>query len=94
MKREEIYSGPCYEQAPDLIIVPMRGYDLEGGLKKESLTYKGAIVGMHTYDDAMLYISRWNVSKENLQVTDVMPTILNLMGVPIPEDVDGSVFVN
>jgi len=64
MKREEVYSGPCYEQAPDLIMIPMRGYDLKGGLKKEGLTRKGAIVGMHTYDDAMVYISRRSVRRK------------------------------
>ena len=89
MKREEVYSGPCYEQAPDLVVVPLRGYDLKGGLKKESLTCNGVIVGMHTYDDAMLYVTGGVLARENLEVIDVMPMILNLMDVHMPDDVDG-----
>ena len=39
----------------DLILAPYDGYDPKGPLFKETLTYKGdELVGMHTYDDAML----------------------------------------
>ncbi len=50
---------------------------------------------MHTYDDAFLYIKDGEVRKEDNQfgVMDVMPTILKLMGVTIPEDLDGKALV-
>jgi len=92
-RREEIYSGPCYDQAPDLVAMPHRGYDLKGSIKKEVLTDRGVINGAHTYDDAMLYIQGQEVGKPEVAIVDVMPTILHLMGVPIPEDVDGEVLV-
>ena len=90
LKREEIYSGPQFEQAADLILVPFDGYDLKGPLGKNVLTFKGEeLVGMHTYDDAALYIQGQRLCEGPIWVADPMPTILALMDVPIPPDVDG-----
>ena len=93
--REELYHGPHYDDGPDLVAIPCNGYDLKGNLDEKELTYKGPLVGMHTFDDAFLYIKEGEVRKEDNQfgVMDVMPTILKLMGVPIPEDVDGQPLV-
>jgi len=92
-KREEIYSGECYPQAPDLVAMPCRGYDLKGSVKKAVLTEKGVINGAHTYNDAMIYIQGQDINKQEVAIVDVMPTILRLMDVPIPRDVDGSVLI-
>lgn len=92
-RREEIYSGQCYDQAPDLVAMPRRGYDLKGSIKKDVLTDKGVINGAHTYDNAMIYIQGHEISKHEAAIVDVMPTILHLMDVRIPEDVDGSVLI-
>jgi predicted AlkP superfamily phosphohydrolase/phosphomutase len=90
LKREEVYSGPQFEQAADLILVPFDGYDLKGNLGKDTLTFKGEeLVGMHTYDDAALYVQGKELREGPIWVADPMPTILALMGVPIPGDVDG-----
>jgi predicted AlkP superfamily phosphohydrolase/phosphomutase len=91
--REEIYSGECYPQAPDLVAMPHRGYDLKGSIKKDVLTDRGVITGAHTYDDAMFYVRGQEIGKEVVAIVDVMPTILQLMGVPIPQDVDGEVLL-
>jgi len=90
LKREEIYSGPHFDQAADLILVPFDGYDLKGNLGKDNLTFKGEeLVGMHTYDDAALYVRGETLCEGPIWVADPMPTILSLMGVPVPPDVDG-----
>jgi len=89
-KREELYHGPYLEQAADLILAPYDGYDPKGPLYKETLTYRGdELVGMHTYDDAMLYIGGHTIPQERFSVLRVMPTILSLMGVPQPPGLDG-----
>lgn len=90
LRREDLYSGPCFEQAPDLVAVPEDGYDLKGNLDQERLTHKGTLVGMHTFEDAALYMRGKEIPSEDFSITDLMPTILGLMGVPVPEDVDGS----
>jgi len=92
-RREEIYSGGCYAQAPDLVAMPHRGYDLKGSVKKNVLTDKGVINGAHTYDDAVIYIEGHEIDRDEAAIIDVMPTILHLMDVPIPDDVDGSVLI-
>jgi predicted AlkP superfamily phosphohydrolase/phosphomutase len=91
LKREELYHGPHYNEGPDLVAIPYNGYDLKGNLDKEELTYKGPLVGMHTYDDAFFYIRDVEIKRGNNQfgVMDVMPTILKLIGVSPPEDLDG-----
>jgi hypothetical protein len=88
-KREELYSGPALIMAPDLLAVPRNGYDLKAGFDKHELTGKGALVGMHTYDDALLYVSGQDGLKGEPQVADAMPTILKLMGMEPPEGLDG-----
>ena len=90
-KREELYHGLHYNEGPDLVAIPHNGYDLKGNLDKKELTYKGPLVGMHTYDDAFFYIRDVEIKKGNNQfgVMDVMPTILKLIGVNPPEDLDG-----
>jgi len=94
-KREDLYHGPHYNDGPDLVAIPRNGYDLKGNLDKKELTYKGPLVGMHTYDDAFLYIKDVEVRKEDNQfgVMDVMPTILKLLEVTPPEDLDGEALI-
>jgi predicted AlkP superfamily phosphohydrolase/phosphomutase len=94
-KREELYHGPHYDDGPDLVAIPQNGYDLKGNLDKKELTYKGPLVGMHTFDDAFLYMKGGDINKKDNQfgVMDVMPTILQLMGVNPPEDLDGESLV-
>ena len=89
-KREELYHGPYLEQAADLILAPYDGYDPKGPLYKETLTYKGdELVGMHTYDDAMFYVGGHSIPQTRFSVLNVMPTILALLKVPAPLNLDG-----
>ena len=89
-KREELYHGPHFEQAADLILAPYDGYDPKGPLYKETLTYKGdELVGMHTFDDAMLYVGGRTIPQTRFSVLNVMPTILDLMSVTQPPGLDG-----
>jgi predicted AlkP superfamily phosphohydrolase/phosphomutase len=89
-RREELYHGPYLEQAADLILAPYDGYDPKGALYKETLTYKGdELVGMHTFDDAMLYVGGRSVAPSRFSVLNVLPTVLELMDVPRPPELDG-----
>ena len=56
LRREEIYSGLEFANAPDLVILPNRGFDLKGRLAADALTTKGVFTGMHTHDDAFLFV--------------------------------------
>ncbi|MEP9410510.1 MAG: alkaline phosphatase family protein [Candidatus Brocadia sp.] len=92
-KREEIYDGKYFDRAPDLVIEPKRGYDLKGAICKEELMGKGVFSGMHTYDDAFVYINHKTITKPTLEITDVTATILHSLNIPVPGDMDGTNFV-
>jgi len=89
-RREDLYHGPYVEQAADLILAPFDGFDPKGPLYRETLTFKGdELVGVHTYDDAMLYVAGQEIAQTRFSVVDVMPTVLSLMGVACPAGLDG-----
>ncbi len=93
-RREDLYHGPYFELAADLILAPYDGYDPKGPLYKEILTYKGdELVGMHTHDDAMLYVGGHRIPQTRFSVLGVTPTVLSLMGVPQPAGLDGEPLV-
>jgi len=88
-RKEEIYSGQGFDQAADLIAHPVDGYDLKGNVNKDHLGEKGPINGMHTFDDAFLFIRGKEIIREKFSIVDVMPTILDIMKVQKPDDLDG-----
>jgi len=78
--REELYNGPYLEQAADIIIVPEEGYDLKGGVGRENLMEKRFIQGMHTYDDAFIYMKKIGEEdslKEIEEIKDVKKIIID-----------------
>lgn len=88
--REELYHGPYASLAPDLVLATRNGFDAKGALGKP-LTYKGnVLVGMHTTPDALLYVQHAKAIERRPSITDVAPTILELLGVPVPPDMDGT----
>ncbi len=90
LRREEIYHGPGLESAADLILVPRDGYDLKGAFGREALTFKGeALVGMHTYDDAMIAVHGRPIERQGFGIMDATATVLELMGVEAPAGLDG-----
>jgi predicted AlkP superfamily phosphohydrolase/phosphomutase len=98
-RKEELYSGPYLEEAPDLIVV-MRGYAYitRGGseLTANEVVSRPAVnhTGNHRLD-GMLIMSgpgiRQGVKVKGAHIMDLLPTILQVMGVPVPQEVDGRV---
>ncbi|MFQ5771715.1 MAG: hypothetical protein ACE5HX_14370, partial [bacterium] len=95
IKREDIYEGQNFKVAADLIAVPYDGYDLKGNVNKEVFGEKGPLVGMHTFEDSLLFIRNRTLNKghNDLWVGDLAPTILKMMDIPIPNDMDGVALV-
>ncbi|MGA1863842.1 MAG: alkaline phosphatase family protein [bacterium] len=87
--RDEIYSGPFINQAPDMVVLPNNGYDLKGDVNQQSLTRESNLEGMHTFDDAFLFIKGQEIKREGFSILDVTPTILALMGFKPYPDLDG-----
>lgn len=88
-KREKLYSGPYLERSADLIAMPHRGYDLKGKINSGKLLEKNHIMGMHTYDDALLFLKDHKLNSKEPAIVDVTPTVFALLGLPIPEELEG-----
>ncbi len=78
--REEIYNGPYLEQAADIIAVPYDGFDLKGAARSDRFLDKGFIQGMHTYDDAFIYLRGRNENRltDVVSIKDVKDVILKI----------------
>ncbi|HWP43936.1 MAG TPA: alkaline phosphatase family protein [Blastocatellia bacterium] len=90
-RRDELFSGPKLELAPDLCVQPVYRYDLKGAVNKTELMDREIFTGMHTQDDATFYINapRSELRAQKPHITDVAPTLLHAMGLAIPESMDG-----
>ena len=96
-KREDVYHGQALDNAPDLI------FFFKGGEYLADVQVKGAVFedanwnsgwGTHRMDGILLGYGKdikKNVKLNEAHIMDMAPTILRLMGIPIPKDMDGKV---
>jgi predicted AlkP superfamily phosphohydrolase/phosphomutase len=89
--RDDIYRGPCLDAAPDLVVHFNPGYDPKGALGRPEVFGRSALTGMHTYDDSLFFVNRPGVPTDGLDIVDLAPTILTLLGLDAPNDMDGRI---
>lgn len=92
--RHDVFSGPLIGLAPDLVIIPRRGYDLKGALPGMGSSQPGALSGMHTYDDAFFGVLGCRITVEQSNVMDLAPSVLHLLGIEPEPDTDGRVILS
>lgn len=92
----DIYEGEYMTNAPDMVIEQASGYHLPGSLgggdvfsKPTRWTGENKQTGLFAAYGEDIGDSGW--LEESLNITDLCPTLLHLLGEPIPEDVDGTV---
>ncbi|MGC8659435.1 MAG: alkaline phosphatase family protein [Desulfomonilaceae bacterium] len=75
--RDEIYSGPQSEFAPDLVVIPKPGYDVKASVNARSIIHEDIFTGSHTYDDAFLIVGDREIAPDliNAQVAHVIDLI-------------------
>ncbi len=56
-RKEEIYSGPYMDDAPELILIPAKGYDLKGGFS-DTIFKDSLFTGRHRYDQMLFWSDR------------------------------------
>jgi predicted AlkP superfamily phosphohydrolase/phosphomutase len=90
-ERDELFRGPAIESAPDLCVQTIYGYDLKGAVNKKELMDREIFTGMHTQDDATLFISSPEsaLRSDKPHITDVAPTLLAAMGINNSDSMDG-----
>lgn len=97
-KKEEIYSGSEVEQAPDLILLSsdIDHYGIYSSrFSNDSIFYKNIWkTGDHRQNGILVMKGRGiksNFKVNNAEIIDVLPTILYLKDLPVPDHVDGKV---
>ncbi|MBN2541719.1 alkaline phosphatase family protein [bacterium] len=90
----EVYQGEYAKDGPDLVALPHNGYDLKAKLGSNTLFGSSYRQGMHTYDDAFMYVRNHQFNDLHpAYVYDGFATILKLMDLPFPEDIDSRVII-
>lgn len=98
-RREELYSGPYFDHAPDIVFLPRRleyfGFgEYEFGSHKIIESMRRGISGTHRMNGIFLAYGaavRQGARVENASLTDLAPTILRLMGEAPGAQMDGRV---
>ncbi|MDD5439400.1 MAG: alkaline phosphatase family protein [Candidatus Omnitrophica bacterium] len=101
-KREDVFSGVHTHNAPDILLVTQKGYSVEpvlrpasGSLADNSFTETiapGERNADHAMDGLFMMAGSGIAPKRrpaSIHITDIAPTILSLMGIDYPEDMDG-----
>ncbi len=97
--KDDMYSGEYFDKAPDIGLVPKEdGYALVGMRPHHSYIRRDFRMKSFHSMNGIFLLSGQDIIKdkecETLQMVDCMPTVLHILGVPIPEDVDGRVLKN
>lgn len=89
---EEIYTGDM-EDAPDLILKPGGPYRAVGFLGHQQVVGEPPKKsGTHRMDG--IYVISRGSGEEDANITDVAPTVLDVLDVEIPDEMDGESILN
>ena len=95
-RKEQVYSGPLLDDAPDLIIRFSGEYAAQHTeYKTSSIKGPSWLTGCHRMDGVLVMSGPGIKTGERLpdaSIMDVAPTVLYTMGLPVPDDMDGVVF--
>jgi predicted AlkP superfamily phosphohydrolase/phosphomutase len=114
-RREEVYSGPCLEEAPDIIVHWSTHEDYTYAFRlsskstrfawtedidprqPENMAFFTGKSGSHRDEGIFLAEGpaiRPGTTLSGAKIIDVAPTILHLLGVAVPKDMDGRALVD
>ena len=96
--REEVYSGPCVTEAPDIIVLFNEGYtggpEASGPLITACTEPANHWCATHRMDGIFVAygpVVRPGAVVQEANIMDIAPTVLYALGMPIPQDMDGRV---
>jgi len=90
--REDAFRGDHSDIAPDLVVIPNHGFDLKAGFKGSDEVFGvGPRNGMHSFDNACLFVDDPDARIEGADLYDIAPTMLELLEVDYNRsELDGS----
>ncbi len=81
-RKVDAFRGPHTDIAPDLVAIPHDGFDLKSGFNGEGEVFgTGPRNGMHTFENACLFIDDKRAKIKDADLYDVAPTILRLLDI-------------
>jgi predicted AlkP superfamily phosphohydrolase/phosphomutase len=98
LRKEEVLAGPHLDNVPDILLVTLEGID--GGHEVDQLltavpeAMLRNVSGSHTMEGIFFAAGApFQVGRclETVDLGDILPTVLHLAGVAIPDDIDGGV---
>ena len=99
--KEDIYQGEYLNSAPDLIVVPKEGYAFcqRAVLMKKDLFFspdirRGDNSGTHRKDGIFVFYGpdiKKGAKLDNFRLVDIAPNLLYLLGIDIPDYMDGRI---
>jgi len=90
-RKEEVYSGPCLDQAADLILLGNQGFNLKASLKTEHAD-RTIFTGKHTYDTAFFLVRNdgpRDAIPESLRIEDVRGVVESIAQIESSGSSDG-----
>ena len=92
MTSEDAFRGKHDEIAPDLVVIPNQGFDLKSGFRGGGKVFDtGPRNGMHSFEDACLFVDDDDATIEDADLYDIAPTILELLDIETDRsEVDGA----
>ncbi|MFC7069161.1 alkaline phosphatase family protein [Halobaculum lipolyticum] len=97
VEKEEAFRGDHDTIAPDLVIIPTHGFDLKAKFKPgdgDEVFTTGPRNGMHSFENATLFVDDPEANIVDADLLDIAPTILDLMDVEYARaDFDGGCLV-
>jgi len=80
VENKDAFDGDHEDIAPDLVAVPNYGFDLKAGFKGHDDVFgHGPRNGMHSFDNASLFVDDPEATVRDVDLYDIAPTILDLM---------------
>lgn len=76
-RKEEVYDGPYLDQAPDLVLIGNKGFNLKAAVNSEKVYSSGIFTGKHTEDNAFLLIDK----KIKDDIIPASPEVSDIVGI-------------
>jgi predicted AlkP superfamily phosphohydrolase/phosphomutase len=93
--KEKAFRGTHADIAPDLVVVPNHGFDLKSGFRGGEKVFDiGPRNGMHSFDNACLFVDDDDAQIKDADLYDIAPTLLELLEMEIDRsEFDGASLV-
>jgi predicted AlkP superfamily phosphohydrolase/phosphomutase len=99
-RREEVFSGPYVEDAPDLFVGFNVGYRAPWQTAIGGAGTKGVVIedntrrwsGDHCFDPSLVpgvFLSNHIINTDKPHIMDIAPTVLKLLNAEIPDEMEG-----